>query len=166
MPSRRDGMLEYRKVAGASRNMYDDYPEQEEDERGEGRSDVYGSNEDDDVRVDINEENLTGSKEGYQVEEEKLIDEKLSRAAAEEAGDNFANTEEAASEKFGRDQVDQGFAESIQSDEGMLADSDKRDTMDKVEEGKVSALIAEKKALTGEGSGQTKEKSKKTLDKH
>merc|ERR1712176_82496 len=88
------------------------------------------------------------------------IDEKLAKAAAEEAGDNFANiSDETANEKYERDQVDQGLAESIQSDEGMLTDSGQKD---KVEEGKVNAIMAEKKAITGEVYGVRNES---TLDK-
>merc|ERR1711962_536255 len=129
-------------------------------ETGQGRSDVAYGNDDDDVRFDINEENLKGSHEGYQIEgdanEAKMIDEKLAKAAAEEAGDNFANTsDETPNEKYERDQVDQGLAESIQSDEGMLADSGQKD---KVEEGKVNAIMAEKKAITGEAKNPSDEK--------
>merc|ERR1711962_1766277 len=136
-------------------------------ETGQGRSDVAYGNDDDDVRFDINEENLKGSHEGYQIEgdanEAKMIDEKLAKAAAEEAGDNFANTsDETPNEKYERDQVDQGLAESIQSDEGMLADSGQKD---KVEEGKVNAIMAEKKAITGEAYGRGKLRNESTLDK-
>merc|ERR1711879_36162 len=130
---RRDGMLEDRKAASTNDSVvYENNPEEEE--TGQGRSDVAYGNEDDDVRFDINEENLKGSHEGYQIEgdnEAKVIDEKLAKAAAEEAGDNFANiSDETANEKYERDQVDQGLAESIQSDEGMLADSGQKDKVE------------------------------------